>query len=93
MISFGPSGGNRDENGYRFGVAAGVIGSSTVLPKSHLPFRKSPDTPLTWMVSPVWLGVTWLRPGVPAKASSQQTAFNAARHAFTTPKEGVGAGA
>ena len=62
-------------------------------PKSHLPFRKSADTPLTWMVSTVWLGVTWLRPGGPAKASSQQTAFNAARHAFTTPKEGVGAGA
>jgi len=79
--------------GYRFGVAVGVIGSSTVLPKSHVSFGKSPDTPLTWMVSPVWLAVTWLHPGVPAEASSQPGRVNAARHALTTPKAGVGAGA
>jgi hypothetical protein len=40
VISFGPSGGNRDENGYRFGVAAGVIGSSTVLPKIALALQE-----------------------------------------------------
>lgn len=68
------------------GLALALSAQAQCCPNRAL--REITRHPLTWMVSPVGLAVPWLRPGVPVEASSQQTAFNAARHAITSRKRG-----